>query len=144
MRTHLIVWQRCLPELTCQNPGFMGRGNLTRRLVRNRDLMKHKMHPRKLVQGSPRQKSEEMDQFFNVSMELLCIANTDGYFLRLNPVWERTLGYSKEELMAQRFLDFVHPDDLLRTQEFVSIQVSQHRVINFENATVAKTARIGG
>ena len=34
---------------------------------------------------------EELDQFFNVSLDLKCIANTDGYFLRLNPAWERIL-----------------------------------------------------
>jgi len=30
-------------------------------------------------------KMEELDQFFSVTLDLLCIANTDGYFLRLNP-----------------------------------------------------------
>jgi PAS domain S-box-containing protein len=88
---------------------------------------------KKKAEASVQQKTEELDQFFNVSLDLLCIANTDGYFLRLNPAWERTLGYNREELMAKRFLDFVHPDDLLRTQEAVSAQASQQRVIHFEN-----------
>ena len=72
---------------------------------------------------------EELNQFFNVSLDLLCIANTDGYFLRLNPAWERILGYTREELMAKRFLDFVHPDDLDRTREAVSTLSSQQKVI---------------
>ena len=76
---------------------------------------------------------EELNQFFNVSLDLLCIANTDGYFLRLNPAWERTLGYTREELMAKRFLEFVHPDDLGGTREAVSILVSQQKVFSFEN-----------
>ena len=63
----------------------------------------------------------------------MCIANTDGYFLRLNPAWERTLGYTREELMAKRFLEFVHPDDLDRTQEAVSTLASQQKVSSFEN-----------
>jgi len=88
---------------------------------------------RRLSEELLRQKSKELDQFFNVSTDLLCIANTDGYFLRLNPVWERTLGYSKKELMAQKFLDFVHPDDLVRTQGAISTLGSQQTVIHFEN-----------
>jgi PAS domain S-box-containing protein len=88
---------------------------------------------RGVAEKALKHKTEELDQFFNVSMDLLCIANTDGYFLRLNPVWERILGYSREELMAKRFLDLVHPDDSLRTQEAVSAQVSGQRVIDFEN-----------
>ena len=82
------------------------------------------------AEESLRQKTEELDQFFNLSLELLCIANTDGYFLRLNPAWERSLGYSREELMAKRFLDFVHPDDLDRTHKAVSTLASQQKVIS--------------
>ena len=85
------------------------------------------------AEKSLRQKTEELDQFFNVSLDLLCIANTEGYFLRLNPAWERILGYTREELMAKPFLDFVHPDDLGRTREAVSTLASQQKVTSFEN-----------
>jgi PAS domain S-box-containing protein len=88
---------------------------------------------RRSAEDSLRQKSKELNQFFNVSIDLLCIANTAGYFLRLNPIWESTLGYSTEELMAQKFLDFVHPDDLVRTQEAISTLASREKVIHFEN-----------
>jgi formate hydrogenlyase transcriptional activator len=76
---------------------------------------------------------EELDQFFSVTLDLLCVANTDGYFLRLNPSWERILGHTREELMAKRFLDFVHPDDLERTRQAVSALASQQKLIFFEN-----------
>jgi len=88
-----------------------------------------------------RQKTEELDQFFNVSLDILCIANTDGYFLRLNPAAETILGYTRDELMARPFFDFIHPDDFLRTQEAVSVQVSQQRVIHFENRYRCKDRR---
>jgi PAS domain S-box-containing protein len=88
---------------------------------------------RKSTEESLQQKTEELDQFFSVTLDLLCIANTEGYFLRLNPAWERVLGYSREELTAGRFLDFVHPDDLAGTREAVSRLASQREVIHFEN-----------
>jgi PAS domain S-box-containing protein len=88
---------------------------------------------KKKAESSLWQKTEELDQFFNITLDPLCIANTDGYFLRLNPAWEKILGHSREELMAERFLQFVHPDDLGRTREAVSTLASQQKVYSFEN-----------
>ena len=42
----------------------------------------------------------------------MCLATYDGYFRRVNPAFERTLGYTIEELTSRPFLDFVHPEDL--------------------------------
>jgi PAS domain S-box-containing protein len=54
-------------------------------------------------------------RFFDLSIDLLCVLDFSGHFKRLNAAWEATLGFSREELMAKRFLDFVHPDDRDRT-----------------------------
>ena len=51
------------------------------------------------------------ERFFDLAMDMLCVAGVDGYFKVLNPAWARTLGYSTEELTSRPFLDFVHPDD---------------------------------
>jgi PAS domain S-box-containing protein len=88
---------------------------------------------RRSAEESLLKKTEELNQFFNISLDLLCIANTDGYFLRLNSAWERTFGHNRKELMAGRFFDFVHRDDLGRTQEALSALASQREVIYFEN-----------
>lgn len=53
---------------------------------------------------------------YDLALDLFCTATFDGYFERLNPAWEKALGYSQAELCSQPFIDFVHPDDRERTQ----------------------------
>ena len=54
-------------------------------------------------------------RFFDLSIDMLCVLQFDGYFKLLNRAWEKTLGFTREELMAKPFVEFVHPDDRDRT-----------------------------
>ncbi len=74
----------------------------------------------------------ELGQFFDLSPDLLCIAGFDGYFKRLNPSFERVLGYSGEELMSRPFLEFVHPDDVERARDAFIHLATGEDVIGFE------------
>ena len=58
---------------------------------------------------------EEYGHFFTLSLDLLCIANTEGYFVKVNPAFSRVLGYSVSELLNKPFLDFIHPEDVAPT-----------------------------
>ena len=76
---------------------------------------------------------QEMDGFFNLSLDLLCIAGTDGFFRRLNPAWEKKLGYSIEELSAIPFFEFIHPDDRPSSMQEVEKLKGVWNTIGFEN-----------
>jgi PAS domain S-box-containing protein len=89
-----------------------------------------------------RRAEEERDRFFRLSPDLLCIAGFDGRFRRVNPAWERVLGWTEEELTSRPWLDFVHPDDVPATVEAARRQTEEGRdVLHFENRYKTKDGR---
>jgi len=85
------------------------------------------------AEAAAKSKAAELDRFFSHSLDLLCVADLDGCFRRLNPAWETTLGYSLEELVGRRFLDFVHPEDELATIETMAGLAQGTAVSGFVN-----------
>ena len=80
-----------------------------------------------------REKQEELERFFDINLDLLCIADTEGNFIKVNQAWEEILGYPVEELCRHKFLEFVHPDDLELTLQAISSLQGQERVTGFVN-----------
>ena len=90
-----------------------------------------------------RRAQEEFDRFFTLSLDMLCVAGFDGYFKRVNPAWQRILGYSEAELLSRPFMDFVHPDDREATLAESKKQTDQgQEVIYFENRYLHKDGTV--
>ena len=85
-----------------------------------------------------RRAEEELDRFFSLSLEMLCVAGFDGYFKRVNPAWQRVLGYTEEELLSRPYVEFVHPDDRDATAREAGRANEGENVIYFENRYIHK------
>lgn len=75
----------------------------------------------------------QADCFFNLSSDLLVISNFAGYFTYINPAWSRIIGYTAQELTAQPFLEFVHPEDQETTLVEMARLIAGMPVIQFDN-----------
>lgn len=80
----------------------------------------------------------EYRRFFDMALDPMCIADTDGYFKKVNAAWTRELGWSEEELLSRPFVSFVHPDDVDKTVEEVAKLEEGYPTIRFENRYLAK------
>ncbi|HET7291566.1 MAG TPA: response regulator [Vicinamibacteria bacterium] len=80
-----------------------------------------------------RRAEDELENLFETSRDLLCVTGFDGYFRRLNPAWERTLGFSRQALRAKHFLSFVHPDDRAATVAEAEKVLAGASAVLFEN-----------
>lgn len=57
------------------------------------------------------QSKTDYERFFALSIDMLCIIGFDGTFKLLNPAFERTLGFTSEEVLTRPLTSFIHPDD---------------------------------
>ncbi|AGX87831.1 signal transduction histidine kinase [Candidatus Symbiobacter mobilis CR] len=80
-----------------------------------------------------KRQTEELEGFYAVNLDLLCIADFEGNFLKTNEAWSRLLGYSTEELCKKKFLEFVHPDDIPSTLDAMAALAKNQDIRNFTN-----------
>jgi PAS domain S-box-containing protein len=78
------------------------------------------------------------DKIFEYTTQLLSIIGYDGYFKTLNPSWEKTLGWSLEELQSKPFIEFVHPDDVCNTNTVESKIFDGQEILKFQNRYICK------
>jgi PAS domain S-box-containing protein len=76
---------------------------------------------------------EELDQFFALTPDMLCIADIGGCFTRVNAAWQDVLGWLPEELTGAPYISFVHPDDAEATMTETAKLGDGVVTLNFEN-----------
>jgi PAS domain S-box-containing protein len=82
---------------------------------------------------SERRLEEERDRLFNLSLDLLCVANFEGQLEQVNPAWTQCLGWSAAELTSRPMRDFIHPDDQEATTRTRARITKGNSMRGFEN-----------
>ena len=80
----------------------------------------------------------ELAGFFNLSLDMLCITGMDGSFKRVNAGFEKTLGYPKEELLSEHYLNLVHPEDIEYTRSVLERLAAGVPETHFENRFICQ------
>ncbi|MGY4384515.1 PAS domain S-box-containing protein [Pedobacter sp. UYP24] len=70
-----------------------------------------------IIERRKKQELKHFDRLFSLSDDLICIADTKGFFKKINPAFEKVLGWDKDFLLSTCSLDLVHPDDLEITEK---------------------------
>ncbi len=83
------------------------------------------------------EKSEELAQYFDSSLDLLCITDADGLLIRVNSEWEAIFGFSHLDLVGHSLLDFVHPEDKDNTLAAM-VLCTAHQIRIFENRCLCR------
>ncbi|MDO9184878.1 MAG: PAS domain S-box protein [Bacteroidia bacterium] len=91
-----------------------------------------------IVSRKKNAEKDKLETLFNLSIDMICVAGTDGYFKKINPAFSLTLGWTIDELLAKPFFEFIHPDDVTAT--FNEIEKLSHgeKTVGFENRFITK------
>ncbi|MDZ7776756.1 MAG: PAS domain S-box protein [Bacteroidales bacterium] len=82
------------------------------------------------------QSKQDVNHFFEVSPDLMLVINKNGNMLRLNTAWHRTLGFPVDTLTGRKIMEFIHPEDVAKTEEALKEILDKRKINNFVNRYV--------
>jgi PAS domain S-box-containing protein len=77
--------------------------------------------------------TEDLSTFFDVSIDMLCIRDMQGRFMKVSRSWETVLGYTVEELQGAPLLPLIHPDDVAATRGQMARINVEEEIVGFIN-----------
>lgn len=80
----------------------------------------------------------EIERFFEVNLDLMCITDLHGQFIKTNRAWSTYLGYEPDEIIGRDYFSFVHPDDIPSTQKTLERLTQKLPIPAFVNRYRAK------
>ncbi|SNY51415.1 PAS domain S-box-containing protein/diguanylate cyclase (GGDEF) domain-containing protein [Arsukibacterium tuosuense] len=102
------------------------------RLLATNDKLRHNITELKRLQL-------QQQQIMSNSADMICVIDAKGHFVKVSASCQQILGYLPDELVGEPFIDFVHPDDKVMTEdEAAQIIVSGKLTDNFRNRYVCK------
>ncbi|MCM2320322.1 MAG: PAS domain S-box protein [Pseudomonas sp.] len=106
---------------------------VSRQVAERTAQLRRELEARNVAERALRDSEEQNSRFFNLSLDLFCIAGFDGHFRSVNAAFTRTLGWSEEELLSRPIVDFVHPDDVEGTLTEFRLLEQGHHTLGFES-----------
>lgn len=86
-----------------------------------------------ITEKRQREELENFEKLFTMSNDMIGVAATDGFFKRINPAFEKVLGWQEAIFLSSSFFEFIHPDDIAITEKEISKLASGEITINFTN-----------
>jgi PAS domain S-box-containing protein len=94
------------------------------------------------VSSALQESLNENNKTLKSSLDMICAVDANGYFIRVSAACEEVLGYRADELIGKRTIDFVYPDDRIKTQKIAEDVLAGINAVNFENRYVHKNGSI--
>ncbi len=88
-----------------------------------------------------KEKTDELERIFNLMTDMVCVVDLEGIFLKVNPQFERALGFKAEEMVGHNFFEFIHPDDIRDSREALAQLSQESPNINFINRYRSKDGK---
>jgi PAS domain S-box-containing protein len=79
------------------------------------------------------EKNEEVNNYFTLTQDLVCIVDEDGYIRRVNPEWENALGYCMDEMIGIKLVEYIHPEDIPSILEIIKQSTANGLIFTFKN-----------
>lgn len=76
---------------------------------------------------------QQASSTWRVTPDMMCILDRQGCFVAVNPAWEPTLGWTRDEMLGQPYIDFLHPDDVEPSIQAFEVVKTGKPVLRFEN-----------